>query len=166
MARPAMSVAVRATSGAARRQGPHQAAQKSTRTGTRAFAMISSKSGVSTSNGSSIGGSGDLQLPQRPVSARCSTGTRFFWPQFLQTRTTGIKVPQSRALDVLMMPQVVRTSEVVIHSACALDLGLTLTVFADLIFIFRPWMRSGERFNVHRYVSWPQCVGAISVQLP
>ena len=51
-ARPARSDATRATSGAAIRQGPHQAAQKSTRTGTRAFLMMSSKDSRSAAIGS------------------------------------------------------------------------------------------------------------------
>ena len=48
---------------------------------------ISSNSAVSTFNGSSTGGSGDLHLPQRAgVRARCFAGTRFFVPQLLQVR--------------------------------------------------------------------------------
>src|SRR5215469_8290734 len=62
MARPAISAAVRTTSGAAMRQGPHQAAQKSIRTGTRASRMISSNSSTLTSTGSLIGGNADLQV--------------------------------------------------------------------------------------------------------
>jgi hypothetical protein len=74
---PAMSAAVRATSGAAIRQGPHQAAQKSTSTGTCAFWTTAVNSSGSTSNGSSNGGREFLQTPQRPVSERCPPGTRF-----------------------------------------------------------------------------------------
>src|SRR5208283_1806582 len=91
-ARPAMSAAVRATSGAAILQGPHHAAQKSTNTGTRAFRVISSNSSESTSRGSFTGGNGDLHAPQRPVSARCFAGIRFFCPQLWQVRTKGISL--------------------------------------------------------------------------
>src|ERR1039457_1584527 len=61
MARPPVSAAVRETSGAAIRQGPHQTAQKSTSTGTRAFSTISSNNRESTSSGSAKGLSVDLQ---------------------------------------------------------------------------------------------------------
>jgi hypothetical protein len=73
------------------RQGPHQAAQKSTSTGTRAFWMISSNNCGSTSRGSPTGASGALQAPQRPVSARWSAGIRFWRPHVLQVRTMGTK---------------------------------------------------------------------------
>src|SRR5216683_7592582 len=85
-----MSFAVRATSGAAARHGPHQSAQKSTRMGTRELWTISSKSAVSTCIGSSSGGNGVLHAPQRPVSARLVAAMRFFWPQALQVLITGI----------------------------------------------------------------------------
>src|SRR6266851_1861578 len=75
-----MSFAVRATSGAAARHGPHQSAQKSTRMGTRELWTISSTSG----------GNGVLHAPQRPVSARLVAAMRFFWPQALQVLITGI----------------------------------------------------------------------------
>src|SRR6478672_3388144 len=91
-----MSADVRATSGAAMRQGPHQLAQKSTRTGTRDLAIISLNNSEFTSRGSAAGGRDDLQAPQRPVSARCSAGTRFFWPHCLQFLTTGMKTPTPR----------------------------------------------------------------------
>jgi hypothetical protein len=55
--------------------------------------MISSNNAMSTGSGSAIGGKGDLQLPQRPVLARYLTGTRFFCPQWLQARITGIANP-------------------------------------------------------------------------
>ncbi len=71
---PAISLAVRETSGAAARHGPHHSAQKSTNTGTREFWTISSNNTSSTSMGSATGGKGDLQDPQRPVSARCLAG--------------------------------------------------------------------------------------------
>ena len=48
IARPAISAAVRATSGTAIRQGPHHSAQKSTSTGTRAVCLISSNCSGST----------------------------------------------------------------------------------------------------------------------
>src|SRR5690349_16752165 len=85
-----MSAAVRATSGAAIRQGPHQAAQKSIKMGTLPFCTISSINDESTSSGSSSGGIGFLQAPQRPLSAKFCAGIRFFVPQYLQVRTTGI----------------------------------------------------------------------------
>jgi len=50
--------------------------------------MTSSNCSGSTSRGSFAGGSGDLQAPQRPVSARCLAGIRFLRPQTLQVRTT------------------------------------------------------------------------------
>ena len=75
------------------RHGPHQSAQKSTRTGTGEFWMTSSNVTSSTGTGSASGGSGDLHAPQRPVLARCLPGTRFFRAQRLQTRITGIKPP-------------------------------------------------------------------------
>jgi len=89
MACPAISAAARATSGAAMRHGPHQAAQKSTNTGTCAFRTISVKSASSTFKGSSNAASGFLQAPQRPVSERCPAGIRFFCPHTLQLRITG-----------------------------------------------------------------------------
>lgn len=78
---PAVSAAVRATSGSAIRRGPHQPARKSTRTGTGTFWMISSNNTSSTARGSAIGGSGDLQCPQRPSLAKNVAGMRFFGPQ-------------------------------------------------------------------------------------
>ena len=98
MARPPVSAAVRETSGAAIRQGPHQAAQKSTSTGTRAFSTISSNNRESTSSGSASGLNVDLQAPQRPVSARCSAGIRFCRPQVLQVRTMDINSPAKRSI--------------------------------------------------------------------
>src|SRR5438270_7177639 len=98
IARPAMSDAVRATSGAAVLQGPHHAAQKSTNTGTRDFWMISSNWISSTSSGSSPCGRASLHLPQRPVSSRCSAGTRFFCPHTLQVRIKGMAKVFSLAL--------------------------------------------------------------------
>ena len=70
--------AVRSTSGAAIRHGPHHAAQKSTSTGTEAELVTESNSSASASMGSATGGSGALHLPHCPVSARCSGGMRFF----------------------------------------------------------------------------------------
>ena len=86
---PAISSAVRATSGAAERQGPHHAAQKSTSTGTEALFRISSKRTGSAGNGSAIGASVPLHAPHRPVLARCVAVTRFFWLQCVQVRMTG-----------------------------------------------------------------------------
>lgn len=40
-----------------------------------------------------MGGKGDLQAPQRPVLARYLAGIRFFCPQWLQARITGIQDP-------------------------------------------------------------------------
>jgi hypothetical protein len=85
---PAISRASSWTSGAAIRQGPHQAAQKSVRTGTVASATTCPNESSSTSSGSFRGGSGDLQEPQRPVSERCRAGMRFGVPQVGQLRTT------------------------------------------------------------------------------
>jgi hypothetical protein len=90
MACPAMSAAVRATSGAAILQGPHHAAQKSASTGTFAFCNTSSNCSRSTSSGSLIGGSVDLQLPHLPLSARCFAGILFFCPHCLQLRMNAI----------------------------------------------------------------------------
>jgi hypothetical protein len=53
--------------------------------------MISSNRISSTAQGSESGGSGDLQLPQRPVLAKYFAGIRLFWPQWLQARITGKK---------------------------------------------------------------------------
>jgi hypothetical protein len=78
---PAISAAVRATSGAAAWHGPHHSAQKSTSTGTGTFCTTSSNSASSTAKGSVIGGKGDLHFPHRPVFAKNLAGTRFFWPQ-------------------------------------------------------------------------------------
>src|SRR5712672_1436159 len=52
--------------------------------------MISSNSASSAAIGSVTGGSADLQAPQRPVLARNFAGIRFFCPQFVQARITGI----------------------------------------------------------------------------
>src|SRR5687768_4937470 len=87
-ARPLMLAAVFATSGAAMRQGPHHAAQKSTSTGTVALAVTSSKSAASASMGSLTGGSAAWHDPQRPVSATRSGGTRFLTPHDGQGRIT------------------------------------------------------------------------------
>jgi hypothetical protein len=87
---PLMSAAVRETSGAAILHGPHHSAQKSTRTGTLAFPMMSSNESESASNGSSTGSIGALHAPQRPRSARCATGIRFLRPQDLQVLSTAI----------------------------------------------------------------------------
>jgi hypothetical protein len=91
---PGISTAVRATSGAAVRQGPHQSAQKSTSTGTGTSRMISSNKTSSTAKGSASGGNGDLHFPQRPVLARYFAGTRLCWPQWLHARTTGKDHPR------------------------------------------------------------------------
>src|SRR5215471_3957572 len=69
------------------RHGPHQAAQKSTSTGTLLSRMISSNSAALTSTGSAIGGRGDLHAPHLPVSAMWFDGTRFGFPQDGQFRT-------------------------------------------------------------------------------
>jgi hypothetical protein len=42
--------------------------------------------------GSTTGGNDDLQIPQRPVLARYLAGMRYFCPQWLQARVTGIQV--------------------------------------------------------------------------
>src|SRR6185437_1368147 len=94
--RPAISFAVRATSGAAARQGPHHAAQKSTSTGTFAPCTISSNSAVVTAIGSSTGPRSALHAPHRPVSARCPAPVRFFCPQLLHVLMIPI-VPPSKA---------------------------------------------------------------------
>jgi hypothetical protein len=49
--------------------------------------MISSKELASASIGSPAGGSGALQTPQRPVSAKCCAGILFFAPQEPQEDT-------------------------------------------------------------------------------
>ncbi len=90
-ARPARSRATCATWGAAIRQGPHHAAQKSTRTGTLLVRTISSKSSGLTSTGSAIGGSVVLQAPHLPVSARCFAGIRFGFPQDGQFRVMAME---------------------------------------------------------------------------
>src|SRR5215469_13804322 len=81
MPRPAISRASSWTSGAAERQGPHQGAQKSTRTGTLASRVISANAAASASMGSETGGNAALQEPQRPVSDRCFAGIRLLAPQ-------------------------------------------------------------------------------------
>ncbi len=98
-ARPAISRASSWTSGAAIRQGPHHAAQKSVRMGTVASATIWEKLLPSTSSGSLSGGKGDLQEPQRPVSDRCRAGMRFPVPHVghLRTIVNAIRVPTARA---------------------------------------------------------------------
>src|SRR4051812_43576062 len=75
-----MSCASAVTSGAAMRQGPHQDAQKSTNTGTRASRTIRSNVSLSTSIGSDKGGRAALHDPQRPLSERCLGGIRFNLP--------------------------------------------------------------------------------------
>src|SRR5580698_3334106 len=72
------------------RQGPHQAAQKSTSTGTLLAWTISSNSAGPTAMGSAMGGNGDLQAPHLPVSAMCLAGIRFGFPQDGQLLTIGI----------------------------------------------------------------------------
>jgi hypothetical protein len=69
------------------RHGPHHEAQKSTRTGTLAPATISSNELASTSMGSLTADRGAWQAPQRPMSAKCLTGTLFFVPQDSQGDT-------------------------------------------------------------------------------
>src|SRR5215831_14375939 len=81
MALPDISAAARFTSGAAIRQGPHHAAQKSTSIGTWARETISLNDSESASMGSPTGGKSALHAPQRPLSARCSGGIRFFLAQ-------------------------------------------------------------------------------------
>jgi len=98
---PAMFAAVRATSGAAARHGLHQPAQKSTRTGTGLVFTISSNNCSSAASGSAIGGSGDLQEPQRPVLARNFAGMRFCVPQWLQVRMTGKRDLRTDARNLL-----------------------------------------------------------------
>src|SRR5579871_2928736 len=93
---PAKSEAARATSGADMRQGTHQAAQKSSRTGTRAFCTTSLNNAGSLSSGSPIGGKAALQAPHLPVSERWAAGMRFARPQFLHVRITGINIATSR----------------------------------------------------------------------
>src|SRR5580658_8812757 len=85
-ARPARSRATCATWGAAIRHGPHHDAQKSTRIGTLLSRTISSNSSGPTSMGSAIAGSGVLQAPHLPLSARCFAGIRFGFPQDEQFR--------------------------------------------------------------------------------
>src|SRR5689334_4652400 len=81
-----MSCASALTSGAAMRQGPHQDAQKSTNTGTRASRTIRSNVSVSTSIGSDKGGRAALHDPQRPLSERCLGGIRFNLPHDVHRR--------------------------------------------------------------------------------
>src|SRR5215203_1849853 len=72
---PAFPDATRSSSGATILQGPHQDAQKSTRTGTDAPATNASNSvSESTSMGLSIGGRLDLHAPQRVEVASASYG--------------------------------------------------------------------------------------------
>jgi hypothetical protein len=68
------------------RQGPHQAAQKSTSTGTLLSRTTSSNSSGPTSMGSVIAGSAALQAPHLPMSRRCFAGIRFGFPQDRQFR--------------------------------------------------------------------------------
>ena len=65
--------------------GPHQEAQKSTSTGTFAVAMMSSNELASAAIGSLTGGSGALHEPQRPLSAKCCAGIRFWVRQLAHT---------------------------------------------------------------------------------
>src|SRR5271168_1351442 len=90
---PAMSAAVRATSGAAATHGLHHPAQKSTSTGTGLLCTTSSNNCSSAARGSAMGGSGDLQEPQRPVLARNLAGIRFCVLQWLHVRMTGKREP-------------------------------------------------------------------------
>src|SRR4051812_12949269 len=85
---PATSLANASTSGAVMRHGPHHGAQKSTRTGTFAPLVISEKASAPASIGVFPGGSGDLQEPHLPASARCFAGTRFSFPHVLHVRVT------------------------------------------------------------------------------
>src|SRR4051812_27400409 len=92
-ARPAISRARASTSGAAARQGPHQEAQKSTRTGTRDSRMMPSKVDKSALMGAATGASAALQDPHRPVSARWLNVTRFFVLQTGQVRMIDWLIP-------------------------------------------------------------------------
>ena len=85
-ARPARSRATCATCGAAVRQGPHQAAQKSTSTGTLLSRTTSSNCSGFTSMGSAVAASVALHAPHFPTSARCFAGIRFDFPQDGQFR--------------------------------------------------------------------------------
>lgn len=75
------------------RHGPHQAAQKSTRTGTLLWTIISSNSSWFTSRGSATGGRGALHAPHLPVSARCFAGTRFGFLHAGHSLTTAMALP-------------------------------------------------------------------------
>ena len=84
---PARSRATAATSGAAMRHGPHQAAQKSTRTGTCDCPVAAANSAGSASIGSAGGGKAVLHAPQRASAVNQSSGIRFFLPQDGQARS-------------------------------------------------------------------------------
>jgi hypothetical protein len=85
---PAISDATFFTSGAAMRHGPHHAAQKSIRIGTRAPLTTSLKVCSSASKGVAKGGSSALQAPHFPASAMCSGGIRFLLPHDGHSRIT------------------------------------------------------------------------------
>ena len=85
-ARLARSRATCATCGAALRQGPHHASQKSTSTGTLLSRTTASNSSGFTSMGSAIAGSVALHAPHLLISARCFAGIRLDFPQDGQFR--------------------------------------------------------------------------------
>src|SRR5262245_7794029 len=93
-----MSAAVRATSGAAILHGPHQSAQKSTRTGTFAPEVTSRNVSGSASIGVLTGEISVLHTPQRPVSASRSAGDRFFLPQDGHFRITTLLLARAAPL--------------------------------------------------------------------
>jgi hypothetical protein len=78
--------------GAAVRQGPHQAAQKSTSTGTSDACTMSVNVCPSTSSGSAIGGNVALQAPQRAVFDACRGRTRFLAPHAGHVRIIEVRI--------------------------------------------------------------------------
>ncbi len=122
MARPARSRATCATCGAAIRQGPHQAAQKSTRTGTLLSRTNSSNSSGLTSMGSAIAGNAALQAPHLPISDRCFAGIRFGFPQDWQFRMMAMVCPLINSFpNSTSYPRRIRQAPAILNHSDVLD---------------------------------------------
>src|SRR5262245_17949596 len=86
------------------RQGPHQAAQKSTRTGTPACSATSSNNSGSASIGAAIGSIEVLQAPHLTCFVRYGVATRFFRSQARQIRIMCSARRRSRWRGIVSRP--------------------------------------------------------------
>jgi len=89
LSRPAHSVASASTTGATARQGPHQGAQKSTRTGMAASRSSAKLVSVPVTSH----GSGALHLPQRGTLPAGAVARRFFASQAGQMAMSPLMAP-------------------------------------------------------------------------